>query len=253
MAANTDRVIPVVTKPNLIQLMNSFKILIGTFPLILLSGCSNPADDVPAAAVGKAANSATNAAPASDAGGRYFVFETNSSTIQFIGSKVTGSHNGGFKHFAGELKVLDGRLADSGNRIVIDINSTWADNDRLTGHLKSPDFFDAARYPTATFVSTTIRPAGDGATVTGDLTLHGVTKSISFPAKIQVSETGVQVTAEFFLNRLDFGIKYPGKANDLIRKEVVLKFNINATPGRANFAPVETAAASSSALAGGAR
>ena len=222
--------------------MNSFKILIGTVPLILWSGCSNPADDVPAAAVGEAANPATNAATASEAGGRYFVFETNSSTIQFIGSKVTGSHNGGFKHFAGEFKVLDGRLADSGNKVVIDISSIWVDSDRLTGHLKSPDFFDAARYPTATFVSTGIRPSGDGATVTGDLTLHGVTKSISFPAKIQVGETGVQVTAEFFLNRFDFEIKYPGKANDLIRKEVVLKLNINATPGRANFAPVEPAA-----------
>ena len=237
--------------------MNLLKILIGTIPLILLSGCSNPADDVPAASVGKASKFATNTAPPPVAGDRYFVFGTNSSTIQFVGSKVTGSHNGGFKHFAGEFKVLDGKLADSGNKVVMDINSTWADSDRLAGHLRSPDFFDAAKYPTATFVSTEIRPSGDAATVTGDLTLHGITKSISFPAKIQVGETGVQLAAEFFLNRLDFGIKYPGKANDLIRKEVVLKLNINATPGRAGFAAVEPAAqagtASSQAAASAAR
>jgi polyisoprenoid-binding protein YceI len=243
MTVNSHHAIQPFIKPNLIQLMNSVKVLIGTIPLILLAGCSNPADDVPAAAVGKASNSATNTAPASAPGDRYFVLDPNSSPIQFVGSKVTGSHNGGFKQFAGELKVSNGRLADSGNKVVIDINSTWSDSDRLTGHLKSPDFFDAARYPTATFVSTAILPAGDGATVTGDLTLHGVTKSISFPAKIQVSEGAVQVSAEFALNRFDFEIKYPGKADDLIRKEVVLKLNINAAPGRANFAPVETAAA----------
>ena len=66
--------------------------------------------------------------------------------------------------------------------------------------------------------------------VTGNLTLHGVTKQISFPATIQVSDDAVEVAADFFINRYDFDIKYPGKANDLIRKEVVLKLKVRATP-----------------------
>ena len=66
--------------------------------------------------------------------------------------------------------------------------------------------------------------------VTGNLTLHGVTKQISFPAKIQVTDDAVEIAADFFINRFDFDIKYPGKANDLIRKEVVLKVKVRATP-----------------------
>ena len=65
-------------------------------------------------------------------------------------------------------------------------------------------------------------------TVTGNLTLHGVTKSISFPAKVTVNESGLELTSEFALNRKDFGINYPGKANDLIRDEVVIKLAVKA-------------------------
>jgi polyisoprenoid-binding protein YceI len=72
--------------------------------------------------------------------------------------------------------------------------------------------------------------------VSGNLTLHGVTKQISFPAQIQVSDQAVEVDAQFVLNRFDFEIKYPGKANDLIRKEVVMQFKIKAAPGKATFA-----------------
>ena len=90
----------------------------------------------------------------------------------------------------------------------IDMASTWSDNEGLTGHLKSPDFFDVAKHPKATFVSTEITPGGEkGAshTVTGNFTLHGVTKSISFPATITVSDGSAKVDSEFFINRKDSG------------------------------------------------
>ena len=57
-----------------------------------------------------------------------------------------------------------------------------------------------------------------------------MTKSITFPAEIQVSETEVKVNAEFFIKRFDFNIEYPGKADNLIRDEVVIKLNIVAVP-----------------------
>jgi polyisoprenoid-binding protein YceI len=229
--------------------MKSLKAIAATLPLLLLFGCSNPADDVPAASVGSNATANTDAVAKPDAGGRSYVFGPGSSTISFIGSKVTGRHNGGFRNFAGEFKVINGRLADSGNKVVIDASSLWSDNNRLTGHLKSPDFFHVAQYPTATFVSTSVNQTSDNATVTGDLTLHGITKSISFPAKIQVAEEAVNVTAEFHLNRFDFEMKYPGKADDLIRKEVILKLNVKAAPGNADFEAVEQAAKTAAAAA----
>lgn len=69
-----------------------------------------------------------------------------------------------------------------------------------------------------------------GYDVTGNLTLHGETKSITFPADIQISDDQVKVAAEFFIKRFDFGIQYPGRANDLIRDEVVIRLDITAVP-----------------------
>jgi polyisoprenoid-binding protein YceI len=147
-----------------------------------------------------------------------------------VGSKVTGSHTGGFNKFTGELRVANGKLSPSGNKVVIDTTSLFSENDRLTGHLKSPDFFNVAQMPTAIFETTAITAQATNSLVTGNLTLHGVTKQISFPADIKVSEAAVEVGAEFFINRFDFNIQYPGKANDLIRKEVVLKLKVKASP-----------------------
>src|SRR6185503_19235568 len=118
--------------------------------------------------------------------------------------KVTGKHDGGFRNFAGELNIMNGRVADTGNKVVIDTTSLWADNDRLTGHLKSPDFFNVAQHPTAIFETTSVAQNTTNFTITGNLTLHGVKKQISFPADIKVSDAGTDVTARFFINRFDF-------------------------------------------------
>ncbi len=218
--------------------------LFTALPAILVLGCSNPADDVPEAQVG-AETKTGSAGPA--AGGQYFAIDTAASKIGFVGSKVTGSHEGGFTDFVGELRVVDGKMADTGNKVVIATPSMFADNERLAGHLKSPDFFNVAAHPLSVFETTSIVAGTDGtSTVTGNLTLHGITKSISFPAMINVTAGEVSVKADFHINRFDFDMKYAGKADDLIRKEVVLKFDIKASPGRADFSavqPLERAAA----------
>ena len=73
------------------------------------------------------------------------------------------------------------------------------------------------------------KPAGSTHSITGNLTLHGVTKSIAFPAKVAIAENGgVTFDTEFAINRKDFGIVYPGKTDDLIRDEVVLRLNVKA-------------------------
>jgi polyisoprenoid-binding protein YceI len=101
----------------------------------------------------------------------------------------------------------------------------------LTAHLKTADFFDVAKYPQATFESTEIKAGGDkGAshTVTGNLNLHGVTKSITFPATITVSPTQITVESNFSINRKDFGINYAGASDNLIRDDVVLTLHVRA-------------------------
>jgi polyisoprenoid-binding protein YceI len=215
--------------------MKVIKTLSALVPLVILIGCAkNPAENVPAADV-KSAGDAPKAASAAPAEGKTYAVATDASTIEFVGSKVTGSHKGGFKKFAGEFKVANGKIADTGNKVIIDTTSLWADNDRLAGHLKSPDFFNVAQFPTAIFESSSVTSGATNSTVTGNLTLHGVTKQITFPATIKVNDAAVEVAAEFFINRFDFEMKYAGKADDLIRKEVVLKLNVKAAPGKADF------------------
>ena len=218
-------------------------------PLIGISGCANPADEVAPATT----SDAKAIPPAPALPGQSAVVESakkpvgvpapsteasaitpDNATIGFVGSKVTGSHVGGFKLFKGSFEVDPTKLESSKITAEIDTNSIFTDTDRLTNHLKSPEFFDVAKFPTSTFVSTGIEagakdPKAKDAThtVTGNLTLHGVTKSISFPAKIAASGDKATLDSEFFINRKDFGITYPGKANDLIRDEVVIKLAIH--------------------------
>jgi polyisoprenoid-binding protein YceI len=226
--------------------MRTFRSVAFIVAAAALAGCAkNPAEDVPKADVSSSTNAPAGSPSA--AGGKTYAFGPNGSSIEFTGSKVTGSHKGGFGQFAGELHVVNGKVADTGNKLVINTTSIWSDNDRLTGHLKTPDFFDVAKYPTATFETSTVAQTPSNSIVAGNLTLHGITKHISFPAKVQVSDQAVDVSAQFFINRFDFEMKYPGKADDLIRKEVVLNLKLKATPGKADFQsigqPAQTAAA----------
>ena len=146
-----------------------------------------------------------------------------------------GNHAGTiFKLLGGDTSQLTAELqARLRKRPPVPTTSIYSDNDRLTGHLKSPDFFDVEKHPTAIFETTSITGSGDNSKVTGKLTMHGETKEISFPAKIEVKDDAVTVQAEFSINRFDFNMKYPGKADDLIREGVVLRLDVKATPKQA--------------------
>ena len=175
------------------------------------------------------ASNNTSAAPASPKG-EALAINPDTSKVEFTGSKVTGKHDGGFKQFTGTIDLVNNKPADSGVNVEIDTASVFSDDEKLTGHLKSKDFFDVEKFPKASFHSTRIEPdaakGADAYTVTGDFTLHGVTKSISFPATIKVSDASVDVDSEFSVNRKDFGIVYAGKADDLIRDDVVIRLNL---------------------------
>ena len=115
--------------------------------------------------------------------------------------------------------------------VVCDVASRNDWTPKLEEHLKGADFFDVAKFPTATFASTEIKAGGEGGshTVKGNLTIHGVTKLVTFPATITVKGKDVSGKSEFSINRKDFGIAYAGKADDLIRDGVVLKIDVKAT------------------------
>jgi polyisoprenoid-binding protein YceI len=189
--------------------MQKFKFIAGLFVIVAITACANPAADKPQAEVGEAR-------PATDAlaGSISFAIGEGSS-VEWTGSKVTGSHAGGFKTLAGTIEVADGDPTKSSVKISIDTTSIWSDSDRLTGHLKSADFFDVEAHPMSTFETTSIVRDGADFSVTGNLDLHGVTKSITFPATIEVGPEQVMARAEFAIKRFDFNIEYKGKADDL--------------------------------------
>ena len=197
---------------------------------LLLVACSNPAADKTKAVTSEA----SSASPQSPALGEKYVVNPQNSKIEFVASKVTGSHHGEFQDFSGGIDYA-GQPEKSRVNVTITMASVKTDTDQLTQHLKTPDFFDVGKFPQAIFTSTEIKPGGDkGAsnTITGNFQLHGITKSISFPATISVTPEAINVESTFSINRKDFGINYAGAADNLIRDEVVMSLHIKAGKGK---------------------
>lgn len=196
---------------------------------LAIEACNNnPAKDKPQAAV---AEPVAVAPAAATAGSSKYTFSNSDSKIAFVGAKVTRKHEGNFGTFNGAIDLVNGKPEMSTVKVDVEMASLVADDPKLTGHLKTPDLFDVAKFPQAHFVSTSIKQGGEkGAshTVTGNLELHGVTKSITFPATIKVNGDAVDVDAEFVLNRKDFGVVYPGMPDDLIKDELLLKLQVHA-------------------------
>ncbi|MDF1572892.1 MAG: YceI family protein [Bacteroidales bacterium] len=171
------------------------------------------------------------------------------SEVDWRGVKPTGEHIGTVVVSDGQVKVADGTV--SSGSITIDLNSIVNHdlegdmNARLVGHLKSEDFFYTEQYPTAQFDIVSIREFSGSAAegdvqptheVTGNLTMRGETKSITFPAAIHVSENQVHVgTNEFSIDRTLWGVNFKSKKifaelkDDFINDMINLKFDVTFT------------------------
>ena len=193
------------------------------------AACANPAADGSKAVTSNATSQPKTTA--NDAAAERLPVTGENSRVEFVSSKVTGSEGGRFEKFSGTVYLVEAAPEKSRVEIVIDMNSVVTDSGGLAEHLKSADFFDAPKFPEATFATTDIRPGGEkGAThtVTGNLDLHGVKKAVTFPATIKVDTAAATLDAEFAINRKDFRITYAGRTNDLIRDEVVIKLHVRA-------------------------
>src|ERR1043166_7003521 len=140
--------------------------------------CADPAANKPKATV-------SNAAPETNsnkqAGAETLTISPDNSKVDFVAAKITRSHNGSFKKFSGTIDLVNNKPEESRVSIDIEANSVETDEPDLTKHLQTPDFFDVAKFPTATFVSTKIEPANTGGvthTITGNFELHGIKKAI---------------------------------------------------------------------------
>ena len=141
-----------------------------------------------------------------------FPLNGQNTKVEWTGAKFAGKHFGGFKTLSGSATLAD----NAGLKLEVEIDTTslYSDNEKLTAHLKSPDFFAVKTNPKARFVSKKVEKTAKGFTVTGDLTLLGKTKQVTFPAEINAGET-LTMKAQFKINRNDFGMTYgKGKIHD---------------------------------------
>lgn len=165
--------------------------------------------------------------------GTELAINISASKIVWTGSKVTGSHTGDVTLKSGSLWVNEGKI--TGGNFVADLNTINDTDmegeykDKLDGHLKAPDFFDVANFPEATFEITSVTAGTEPgtATISGNLTMRGVTKNITFPATVtEATEASVKASADFNVLREDWGLVYTGMADDLISKEFNLKIEL---------------------------
>ncbi|HEY9008002.1 YceI family protein [Ohtaekwangia sp.] len=143
-----------------------------------------------------------------------FKISTAQSTIDWIGRKVTGAHNGTIAIKEGTLFFNTERLA--GGRFVIDMKSINildvtdpATNAQFAGHLASDDFFNIEQYPEASFEITSTEPRHDNSyRISGLLTVKGIIHPVSFTAQVNLAKESVTATGTITIDRTKFGIRF---------------------------------------------
>lgn len=179
--------------------------------------------------------------------------------VDSVASKVNWKafHKGGFAPRWGTLAVSTGELSIAENQLTsgdftIDMKSLKVDPASVTekdkkftdleGHLKSPDFFDVEKNPTADFKITKVEELVAGATnpveganktISGNLTLSGKTMNVTFPAKVDIVDKTATIKAQFTVNRSDWGIKFGTTEADpaewMISKDIEIAVDVKAT------------------------
>ena len=165
------------------------------------------------------------------------------STLGWDAKAITHGHNGTAQFSNGELIVRGNQLV--GGDVTVDMKSLKAtditdteNNAKFMGHMNSDDFFSTDKYATATFKImqvTGIKGAAadaNNATITGDLTIKGITNSISFPAKVGVKGGKAAASGTATVDRTKYNIKYGSKSffegigDKAIYDEFKLSFNV---------------------------
>lgn len=175
--------------------------------------------------------------------GAVYQLDTLNSRIEWKGYKIVkseqSSHFGTIKFESGDLTVKDGVLesgkfvADMNSLTSVDLKDDAEQLAKLNGHLKSGDFFEADKFPTASYEITKVSPNNSGdynTLLEGNLTIKGITKPLQFNANVSVKDGEASIATEpKDIMREDFGVKFQlPLANGLIKDEVNLQILIKA-------------------------
>jgi polyisoprenoid-binding protein YceI len=154
-----------------------------------------------------------------------FTVDPVHSAILFRTKHLNVSHvYGRFNEFSGQITVDDDNLANASVKIDVKAQSLDTGNTKRDDHLRTPDFFSVAQFPTISFVSTAVKKTGDTYEVTGNLSLHGVTKLGKGPGMEGKTVIGFEGTLD--LKRSDFGMtKMVGPVSDEVRLTMAFEAN----------------------------
>lgn len=177
--------------------------------------------------------------------GVVYELDTLNSRMEWKGYKVfkseNTSHFGNIKFESGEVTVKDS-LLESGKFVANinsleneDLNSDPEEKAKLEGHLKSGDFFEVEKFPTASYEIIKVTPLSEGdynTLIDGNLTMKGITKPVQFKANVTVDDSGVSIASEpTDIKREDFGVKFQiPAANGIIKDEVTVQMMVKANP-----------------------
>lgn len=173
------------------------------------------------------------------------IYTLTQANLKWIGSKVTGRHEGIIPVSKGYLKVQGLNLV--GGEFILNVSGLEVrdlegdEKQKLENHLKSEDFLAVDSFPEGRLEITKVESVSGipecpscNTRITGNLTLRGITKSISFPATLNLTPEKISAQANFNINRLDWNIRYQGRKDDLIRSEVNIDLNLEATPEKSS-------------------
>jgi polyisoprenoid-binding protein YceI len=173
-----------------------------------------------------------------DAEAKTLTVDVATAKMEWLGSKVTGKHNGTVNIKSGSLMVKGTELV--GGSFIIDMNSITVTDlkenegkSKLEKHLKEKDFFEADKFPEGKFEITGVKAeAGEnGAThkVSGNLTLKDKSFGVEIPATITMENGAATIsTPQFVINRQNWGINFTGQKDNLISNDMGIKLNFTA-------------------------
>jgi polyisoprenoid-binding protein YceI len=159
---------------------------------------------------------------------RVFRLDENHTVIGFKASTLLFDVPGRFTRYRADIQGDPATPEGAKVRITIDTKSVNTANNARDNHLRTPDFFDAAKYPTITFTSSDVKKAGDRLVVRGTLTLRGVSRDLELPFAVAEGMNGADVRtwsyrATLPLDRLEFGVGAESVAAKIsLKKQVEL-------------------------------
>jgi polyisoprenoid-binding protein YceI len=144
-----------------------------------------------------------------------FRIQTEASQLTFQATSRLTNADGKFHRFRGEVLADPKDLATA--RVTLAVESASIDTNitRRDNHLRSEDFFHAERYPTITFESIRVEPAGRRLTLVGRLTVRGVTREVAVPVDVEVGDSTLVARGAFDLRRTEYGITYNSFMNPI--------------------------------------